>query len=279
MPGTCIVQLYRLAFLKNDQNGMQEQVRWAVDNPGVQDFILMEQSGTQAYYGRLRKADEISQHAAASAAQAGAPQRGAEWKATEALRAAKVGETTRALKLAQEAVSLNPREEARGIAALAFAKAGDASRALHQVEELNHRFPMHSLIQGYYLPTIRAEIEIQRSNPASAIAMLDRAAPYELMFSDQFGLESAYVRGEAYLQAGQGQKAAAEFRKVLEHPGIVVNSINGALAHLQLARAQAMMGDKEAAHGSYEDFLTLWKDADPDIPIYRQAKAEYAKLK
>jgi tetratricopeptide (TPR) repeat protein len=108
--------------------------------------------------------------------------------------------------------------------------------------------------------------------------MLERVAPYDLVSSDYFGLESAYIRGEAYLKAGQGQHAAAEFRKVLDHPGVVANSINAPLARVQLARAQEMMGDKEAARKSYQDFLTLWKDADPDIPIYKEAKAEYAKL-
>ena len=270
--------LYYLAFLQQDQNGMQEQLRWASENPGVGDFILAEESATQAYYGQLRKADELSRQAAASAARAGAPERVAEWKAAEALRAAKLGETTEALELAQQAESANSKEEYRDIVGLAFARAGDVTHALQVAEQLNRQFPVNTRVQEVYLPTIRAEIEIQRGNPASAVELLARAAPYDLMSSDFFGLEPAYVRGEAYLKAGKGQQAAAEFRKLLEHPGIVAYSINAPLARLQLARAQTMMGDKVAARKSYQDFLTLWKDADPDIPIYKQAKAEYARL-
>ena len=270
--------LYYLAFLQQDQNGMQEQLRWASENPGVGDFLLAEESATLAYYGQLRKANEMSRQAVVSAAQAGAPERVAEWKAAEALRAAKLGETTEALELAQQAESANSKEEYRDIVGLAFARAGDVTHALQVAEQLNRQFPVNTRVQEVYLPTIRAEIEIQRGNPASAVELLARTAPYDLMSSDFFGLEPAYVRGEAYLKAGKGQQAVVEFRKLLEHPGIVAYSINAPLARLQVARAQVMMGDKEAARKSYQDFLTLWKEADPDIPIYKQAKAEYAKL-
>jgi tetratricopeptide (TPR) repeat protein len=161
---------------------------------------------------------------------------------------------------------------------LALAAAGDVPDALETARQLDRQFPLNTLIQRCELPTIRAQIYLQQDNPGSAIEILRQATSYELRYSDTFGLEPAYVRGEAYLQARQAQQAATEFRKVLEHRGIVGNSINGALAHLQLGRAQVMMDDKTAARKSYQDFLTLWKDADPDIPIYKQAKAEYAKL-
>ena len=128
------------------------------------------------------------------------------------------------------------------------------------------------------LPSIQAEIYLQQGQPDLAIAALVRAVPHELGWTQQFGADVVYVRGEAYLQAGKGQEAAAQFRKMLDHPGLLATSINGPLARLQLARAQVMMGDKAAAGKSFQDFLTLWKDADPDIPIYQQAKAEYKKL-
>jgi tetratricopeptide (TPR) repeat protein len=269
---------YYLAFLQHDQKGMQEQAQWATGNPAVRDLILEEESVTQAYYGRFHKADELSRQAAKSAAQAGIPGRVAECMAVEALLAAKVGETAQALQLAKQAESLNPLEDYKEFVALSFARAGDLNRASNLAEQLDHQFPVSTPVQEAYLPTIRAEIEIQRGNPASAFTLLERAAPYDLMDANYFGLEPAYVRGEAYLRAGKGQLAAAEFRKLLEHPGIVGNSINGPLAHLHLARALVMMGNKAAALRSYQEFLELWKDADPDIPVYKQAKAEYAKL-
>jgi len=273
------VDRYRLAFLQNDQESMDQQIRWAKGKPEVADFILTEQSETEAYYGRLRKAGDFSKQATTSAAQAGAPDRGSDYRSFEALRAAKAGETTRARQLATEALALNPGPLAKQTAALAFAKAGDATRALDLAQELSQQFPVNTLLQACDLPSIRAEVYLQQGKSEAAIRELDGGVKYDLRFVRQFGLNTAYLRGEAYLKAGQARQAAEQFRKVLEHPGIVANSINGPLARLQLGRAQVMMGDKDAARKSYQDFLTLWKDADPDIPIYQQAKAEYAKLR
>ena len=269
---------YRLAFLQNNWQTMDEQVRWARGSPQAADLILREQSETEAYYGRLREADELSKQSVDAAAEAGAPERGADAKAFQALRLAKIGATTEARAMAQETISMNPSPLARQTAALAFAKAGDTARALQLAEHLNQDFPVSTLLQACDLPAIRAEVYLQQGKPDLAIRELERAIPYDLRLAHQFGMETALLRGEAYLKAGQPQQAAEQFRKVLDHPGIVVNSINGPLAHLQLARAQAMMGDKDAARKSYQEFLTLWKNADPDIPIYKQAKAEYAKL-
>jgi len=144
---------------------------------------------------------------------------------------------------------------------------------------LNRQFPLNTLVQESELPTIQAVIDLRQGFPTRAIETLIRTAQYELRYADHFALQPVYVRGEAYLKAGQGLQAAAEFQKMLAHHGLVGNSITGALAHLQLGRAQLMMGDKAAARKSYQDFLTLWKDADPDIPIYQQAKAEYGRLR
>ena len=148
-------------------------------------------------------------------------------------------------------------------------------------KSLDQEFPRNTLLQNFELPTIRAAIELHKGQPARAIEILQRALPYDLALlpDPPFGtLYPAYLRGLAYLQLGQGREAAAEFQKMVDRPGILQDFITAPLCHLQLGRAQAMMGDKAAARKSYEDFLTIWKDADPDIPIYQQAKAEYARL-
>lgn len=134
-------------------------------------------------------------------------------------------------------------------------------------------------MQGYSLPTIRAAMELENNDPARAIEILRATAPYEMGNASFKYLYPAYIRGEAYLKAGQGRQAAAEFQKMLDHPGIVVNFVTGALAHLQLGRAQAMMGDPQAARKSYQEFFELWKAADPDLPIFKVARVEYEKLK
>ena len=183
----------------------------------------------------------------------------------------------------QKLSALSTGKGVEGMAALTLARAGDPAQAEKLVNKLNQEFPLDTMMQNFLLPTIRASIELDKNHPQRAIEILQAATPYELG-SASFGalslgnLYPAYVRGEAYLKAGQGQQAAAEFQKLIDHRGIVANFVTGALAHLQLGRAQAMSGDKEAARKSYQDFFTLWKDADPDIPILVQAKAEYAKL-
>jgi tetratricopeptide (TPR) repeat protein len=170
-------------------------------------------------------------------------------------------------------------QDVRVILALAFARAGDTQSAQDLADALDRESPVSTSIQNYSLPTVRAAVELARHNPSEAIRILQRAAPYDTASTDSFdSLYPAYIRGLAYLQAKEPEKAAAEFQKMVDHPGIVLNFVTGALARLQLGRAQVMMSDKEAARKSYQDFLTLWKDADPDIPIFQQAKAEYAKL-
>ncbi len=167
--------------------------------------------------------------------------------------------------------------------ALAMAYAGDANRAQALADDLNKRFPEVAPMQFNYLPTLRAKLALLRSNPQQALDALRVASPYELGlpasgFYNWPNLYPVYVRGEAYLAAHQGSEAATEFQKILDHRGIVLNEPIGALAHLQIGRAYAMQGDTAKAKAAYQDFLTLWKDADPDIPILKRAKAEYAKL-
>jgi len=273
---------YILGFLQGDNPGMQEQVAWTIGKPGAEDMLLSAHSDTQAYYGRFGKARELSQQAVDSAKRAGAPQAAGAWRLDEALREAEIGNAPQARQQAAEALSLSTQRNVQTSAALALARAGDATQAENLCEKLNQDYPLDTWTQSYLLPTIRAAIELQRNNPHKAIDILRVALPYEmgdLEFQSFAALYPAYVRGEAYLKAGQGSQAAAEFQKIIDHPGIVNNFITGALAHLQLGRAHAMMGDKEAARKSYQDFFALWKDADPDLPILHAAKAEYAKLK
>jgi hypothetical protein len=161
-----------------------------------------------------------------------------------------------------------------------MARARDRGQVNILIEKLARDYSLDTLVQNYSLPTIRGAIDLEEGTPSAAINALKAALPYELGLPKGFAhLYPAYVRGQAYLKAGQGGAAAAEFQKILDHPGIVLNNLIGVLARLQLARAEAMMGDKAAARKSYQDFLTLWRYADPDIPICRQAKAEYAKLR
>jgi tetratricopeptide (TPR) repeat protein len=163
--------------------------------------------------------------------------------------------------------------------ALALAWAGNIEQARKMADALDHDSPLDTLVQNYSLPTIRAAMKLNANDPAGAIAVLKTSLKYELSFNFSFnGLYPAYIRGLAYLQLGEGRLAAAEFQKLVDHRGLVATDVIGALAHLQIARAQKMMGDEASARKWYEDFLALWKNADPDIPIYRQAKAEYARL-
>ena len=164
----------------------------------------------------------------------------------------------------------------QSLAALALAFAGDAVRARTLADDLANRFPDHTIVQSYDVPTIRAQLALSHDDPSRAIEILQAAVPYEL--SDAGALYPVYVRGKAYLAAHKGNEAAAEFQKIHDHPGIVVNSPIGALAHLGLGRAYVLSGDKAKAKSAYQDFLTIWKDADPDIPVLKQAKAEYANL-
>jgi eukaryotic-like serine/threonine-protein kinase len=276
---------YSLAFLKGDNAAMQEQISWAMGKAGMEDRLLAAQSNTEAYSGRFIKARELSQRAAESAVRSGAPEMAAGWRAQEALREAEISNSTLARQIAKRVLASAPSRDVAPTAALALARAGDVANAEKLVTRLDQQFPLDTLMQDYSLPTIRAAIELGKNNPAAAIQSLQPTAGYELVTSYELGsqpfqwLYPTYLRGLAFLKIGQGQQAAAEFQKILEHRGIMMNWVTGPLAHLQLGRAQVMMGDKAAARKSYQDFLTLWEDADPDLPTLKQAKTEYAKLK
>jgi eukaryotic-like serine/threonine-protein kinase len=269
------VSIYRLAFLQNDATGMARQVEWAAGKPAVEDLLLGNEADTVAYSGRLTKAQEFSRRAVASAEQAGKRETAASYQARAVLREVLFGNTK------SNVIAGAGRLTGRDVlytTALAVAFTGDSARAQGLADDLVKSFPEDTIVQLNYLPTMHAQLALSREDASKAIVFLDAAAPYELGDVAGGALYPVYVRGEAYLAKHQGREAAAEFQKILDHRGIVLNQPIGALAHLGLARAYVMQGDTAKAKAAYQDFLTLWKDADPDIPIFIAAKAEYAKL-
>jgi serine/threonine protein kinase/predicted Zn-dependent protease len=272
--------LYALAFVQGNVAGMKQQTDWAIGKPGAEDWMLSFESDTEAWSGRLGKARELSRQAVETARRSDEKELAALWQTNAALREALFGNADAARQNAAAAVALAPGSHtAEAQAALAYALAGDAAHAQSLGDDLGKRFIQDTVVQSVWLPTVRAQIETGRKNPARSIELLQAAGPYELGNVGSLSLYPVYVRGEAYLAARQGSEAAVEFQKILDHRGIVLNEPIGALAHLGLARAYALQGDTAEAKAAYQDFLTLWKDADPDIPILAAAKAEYAKLK
>ena len=273
--------MYQTAFLRGDQETMRQQLAWAAGRSGEEDWLLSVQSDTEAYFGRLAKASEFSQRAVDSARHADAKEAAALWQANAALREGEFGNASSARGKAMGAMALATGKEARSVAALALARAGDGAQAQKLAETLNKDFPHDTIVQSYWLPSIRAAIQLDAKNAAGAVEILQTAAPYELGQCEPFQvgmLYPIYLRGQAYLLVHQHKGATAEFQKMIDNPGIVLNFPLGALAHLGLARAEALHGDPAKTRTAYQDFLTLWKDADPDIPILKQAKAEFAKL-
>ena len=291
----CILHnaLYALAFLGADSAAMAEQQQWFAGKPEYENDGLALASDTEAYGGHLGKARELTKRAVDSAIRADSKENGAIWQANAALREAAYGNPAEARQSAAEALKLAPASQGvESEAALAFAMAGDTARAESLAQDLGKRFPLDTQMQSLWLPAIQAQLALDKKNPAAALNALQAASPIELgqiqFVTNISCLYPVYVRGEAYLAAGQGSAAAAEFQKILDHSGIVWNCWTGALAHLGVARANALQSrtsqgaDADAARvralAAYKDFLTLWKDADPDIPILKEAKAEYAKL-
>jgi len=204
----------------------------------------------------------------------------AAFESFDALRDAETGNLRQSQASVTDALRKSQDRNALMLAALTFARAGNTKQSQELVEKLNQLFPNDFTIQTFSLPTTRAAIKLEENDPAAAIEILQPVTPYDLAFSDSFFyVYPAYLRGLAYLRLKQGDLAAPEFRKVLDHSGLVRGFVTGALSILQLARAQALMHDEVAAQKSYEDFLALWKNADSDLPIYKEAKAEYAALR
>ena len=268
--------LYTLSFLQNDMAGMQQQVAWAMGKPGAEDAALMQQADTEAYHGRFQKAREFTHQAIESAKRSDAKEVAAFYQARAAVREGLVGNSAQAHQAAIAALALSSGRLVKGTAARALAMAGDTSQAQQLADDLNRNSPLDTLVQGYSLPVIRADIELHRGNPSKAIEFLNVARPYDL--GGPGIMTPVYTRGVAYLGTRNGPEAAREFQNILDHRTMTGNAMTSALTHVGLARTRVLEGNTSAARSAYQDFFALWKDADPDIPILKEAKAEYAKL-
>ena len=269
---------YLLAFLNRDLAGMEKQVAWGMDKPGVEDAMFSLEASTQAFFGRLSAARDFSRRAVNSAEQLGESELAARYQVDVALRAALFGNTIETRPLTESALGLWDDGHIKYRVALALALAGDAANAESLIEDFDTRLAEETVVRYNYLPTLIAQLALCRNDAFKAIEALVPALPYELGDLGKTALYPVLVRGEAFLAAHQGKEAAGEFRKILAHPGITLNGPIGIRGRVGLARAYAVLGDSLKAKMAYQDFLTLWKDADPDIPILTQAKAEYAKL-
>jgi len=277
------VNRYGVAFLQGDTAEMQRQLARITGEAGLEDFLLSVQSDTEAYTGHLHNARELSRQAVDSASRNDKKENAAEWLLEEALREAEIGNLQQAREQASSALSLVSSRDVRVLAALVLARSGDTGRARNMADVLGISAPANTLLNCYWLPTIRASVELAGHHADNAVRLLQAASPCELGEPNpqvQIGgtLYPAYVRGQAYLEKGDSTAAVAEFQKLLDHRGVLQNFVLAALAHAEIGRAYAAMGDTARARAQYQEFLTLWNNADPDIPIYSQAKAEYAKL-
>ncbi len=275
--------LYGVAFLQEDSAEMEQQIAWAMGKPGAEDVLLSFASDTEAFHGHLSRAREFSRRAIDSALRSDQQETAAGWQMNAALREAEFGDGPEARKAISSALALASTRDVQILAALALARAGAWVEAQVTSEDLARRYPRDTLINGYWVPTIKAAIEIARGYPSKALRILQVTTPYEFgepspSFQSGAYLYPVYLRAQSYLLLHQGVEAATEFKEILDHPGIVLNCPPGALARLGLARSYALQNRAVESRSSYEDFFILWKDADPGIPILKQAMTEYAKL-
>src|SRR5580704_6355090 len=275
-----LLDRYQLAFLKGDAAKMAQLALAAVGKPGAEDLLLAVRADTEGWHGKLKNAYELTRRAMDSAEHNDAKESAASYQAAAALREVESGNREQARAEANAALKLAPNRDVLAEAALALARAGDAAGAEKLATALDETFPLDTLVQRNWLPTIRAAVALERKDPNKAIELLKDARVIELGLPVGLTIVlcPVYLRGEAYLMLHDGNAAATEFEKFIDHRGLVVNFPWGALAHLQIGRAYVLQGDTAKAKAAYQDFLTLWKDADPDIPILIAARAEYAKL-
>jgi tetratricopeptide (TPR) repeat protein len=279
-----LVLRYDLAFLRDDKLEMERNASLGQGNPGAEDWIADHEAFVLAYSGRLQQARKMSRHAADLAQQAARREPAALYETAAALREGFFGNGLVARQNSTAALAHSKDRDVEYGAAFALALSGDLSQSQALADDVERRFPEDTSAKFSYMPTIRALLALKHRQPSRAVDLLQVAVPYEIgaphsSFFGFFGaLYPVYVRGLAYLALHQGSEAAAEFQKILDHRGLVVSDPIGALARLQLGRAFALSGDRAKARAAYQDFLTLWKDADPDIPILKEAKAEYRKL-
>jgi tetratricopeptide (TPR) repeat protein len=258
---------------------MQRHAQWAKGKPSEAP-MLQDQALAAAFSGKLQEARKFFKQSIELSQRRNFTEAAAATISVEAVVEATFGNTRQARERAQAALSLAPGRPLQAGTALALVRAGALGRAQALVDDLAQRFPTYTLLNAHALPTIRAASEIQRGNPAHAVELLETASLYELGAGPgNLGRASIYTRGQAYLRLGRGDEAALEFQKILDRPGLSALGPLRPLAHLGLARARALAGDTAAARRAYQDFLALWKDADPDIPILQEAKAEYAQLR
>jgi DNA-binding winged helix-turn-helix (wHTH) protein len=277
--------LYTIAFVERDFAGMQREAQAYITNPTWGDSALNNEANSAGYFGQLAKAREFTKQAADAARKQEKKETPATYDAEAAIREALAGNIAVAKQNVKTALALSRSKDVEAMSALALALAGDSREATQLATELDRQFPKNTILQLNYLPTIRAAEQLWdgggRIDPAKAIEMLAPVTPYELgitALEEGLSLYPVYVRGQALLLARNGSAAATEFQKIIQHPGVVQNEPIGALAYLGLARAYALSHDSAQAHAAYQEFFALWKDADPDVPILKQARAEYAKL-
>ena len=281
------VQRFVIAFLRDDKTGMEREAAQSREKPGVDDWMSNAEGFVSAYSGHLEDARKMSRRAADLARKADRRETEALYEADAAVREALFGNGSIARQRAADALELSKSRDVVYVAGFALALAGDSSRSQALTKDLSRRLPEDTSAQFTYVPPLRALLALNQSQPSKAVELLQTAIPYEGGSQIEGGSEfllgagnlyPAYVRGLAYLAAHHGAEAAAEFQKILDHRGLVICDPVGALAHLQLGRAYALSGEDTKARAAYQDFLSFWKDADPDIPIYKQARSEYAKL-
>ena len=273
--------LYLSDLVQHDAADLERQAAELIGKPGYEDLALYYDSDAAAYSGQLAKARELTRRAAESARRADEREAAADYEAEAAVREALVDNVHLAKRQAQAALALSNGRDLQAISAIALGLSGDSVQATRLADNLGKRFPEDTVVQFNYLPTIRAAVSLRGGDTGKAIQALAAAEPYELGATTDnlsFYLYPVYMRGEAYLAAHQGTAAAAEFEKIIDHPGLVVNELIGALARLEMGRSYELSGDSIKAKAAYKDFLTLWKYADPNTPILKQAKAEHAKL-
>ncbi len=273
--------LYSIDFLQHDAAGMEREAASLMGKPGFEDGMLFSESETAAFGGQFAKARDLSRRASESAQRADEKETAAGYLAEAAVREALVGNMNQAKQEAQAGLALSNGKDVEAMAAIALGAAGDSSQAKRLADDLANRFPEDTIVKFIYLPMIHSAIDLKGGSTAKAVESLAPPGPYELGFPSPslgFGLYPVYLRGEAYVAERQGGAAAAEFQKILDHPSIAGNEVIAALAHLGMARAYAVSGDSAKAKTAYQDFFALWKDADPDVTILKEAKTEYAKV-
>jgi len=273
---------YYLSYVQGNRTEMQRHFDAVMGQPGAEDILLAMQSDVETYYGKMARAREFSLRAEDSAQKNGAKETAAFWRAYGALHEAEVGNVAEARQMAETALALVPGRDVRVLAALTLSRSGESEHAQHLADSLDSEFPLDTLMQHYTLPTIRATVVLNKGDAQRALRILQAASGYEVCVPQVFANTAPvpypmYIRGLAYLKGGQAAKAASEFENMLrlhrwQYP-------IEAVAHVQLARAYAMQGDWTKARAAYNDFFAIWKDADPNVRILKEAKVEYAKLR